>query len=130
MNYELDIISIRSSHTVTETINKLQEAFKAKGITIYGRIDQKAEATKVGLDLRPMELLIFGNPKAGIPLMKTEPLVGIDLPLKLLGWESEDQKVWVSFNSAGYLQHRFSLPEELMKPIAVIEGMIRIILQG
>lgn len=125
MNYQLDIISIRSSDTVSKTIDKLQEAFKARGITIYGRIDQKAEAAKVGIDIRPIELLIFGNPKTGVPIMKAEPLVGLDLPLKLLAWESEDQKVWVSFNSIAYLQHRFSLSDDLVKPLNGIEGLIR-----
>jgi uncharacterized protein (DUF302 family) len=125
MNYQLDIISIRSSETVNKTVDKLQEALKAKGISIYARIDQKAEAAKVGMDIRPIELLIFGNPKAGVPIMKAEPLVGLDLPLKLLAWESEDQKVWVSFNSIGYLQHRFSLSDDIVKPLAGVEGLIR-----
>jgi uncharacterized protein (DUF302 family) len=125
MNYALDIISIRSHKTVRESIDSLQEGFRAKGITIYARLDQQAEAHKAGLEMRPLELLIFDNPKAGIPLMKSEPLVGLDLPLKLLAWESEDQKVWVSFNSAAYLQHRFSLPDDLMKPISSVEGLIR-----
>ena len=130
MNYELDIVSIQSSDTVSITVDKLQEAFKAKGMTLYGRIDQKAEASKAGLDIRPIELLIFGNPKAGIPLIKAEPLVGLDLPLKLLAWESEDKKVWVSFNSVAYLKHRFSLPDELVKPLAGVETLIRSTVQG
>ncbi len=130
MNYALDIISISSVHPVAETLNLLQNAFQSKGITVYARIDQKAEAAKAGLELRPMELMIFGNPKAGIPLMNKEPLVGLDLPLKVLAWESAENKVWVSFNSANYLQHRFTLPDDLIKPIAAVEGLIRNTLQS
>lgn len=129
MNYALDIISIASVHPVAETMTQLQNAFMSKGITIYARIDQKAEAEKAGLELRPMELMIFGNPKAGIPLMYKEPLTGLDLPLKVLAWESSENKVWVSFNSAAYLQQRFALPEDLIKPISAVEGLIRNILK-
>jgi uncharacterized protein (DUF302 family) len=125
MNYALDIISIPSRHPVTETMNQLQNAFQAKGITVYARIDQKAEAAKAGLELKSMELMIFGNPKAGVPLMNKEPLVGLDLPLKVLAWESTENKIWVSFNSAGYLQQRFTLPDDLIKPIGSVEGLIR-----
>lgn len=130
MNYALDIISISSVYPVAETMNLLQNAFLSKGITVYARIDQKSEAAKAGLELRPMELLIFGNPKAGIPLMNREPLVGLDLPLKVLVWESAENKVWVSFNSADYLKHRFTLPDDLIKPIAAVEGLIRTTLQS
>ncbi|MFI5156901.1 MAG: DUF302 domain-containing protein, partial [Chitinophagales bacterium] len=127
--FALDIISIPSSHSVSETMNQLQNAFLSKGITVYTRIDQKAEALKAGLELKAMEPMIFGNPKSGIPLMNKEPLVGLDLPLKVLAWESAENKVWVSFNSANYLQHRFTLPDDLMKPIAAVEGLIRNTLQ-
>jgi len=121
----MDINSIPSKYGVKETIDKLEEAFKSKGITIYGRIDQQAEAKKVGLELNPLELLLFGNPKAGIPLIQREPLSALDLPLKVLAWEGLDHKVWVSYNQFDYLQRRFNLPEELIGKIKTVEGLIK-----
>ena len=125
MNYYLDIVSIPSRYNVKETIDKLSDAFQSKGITIYGRIDQQAEAAKAGLQLRPVELLIFGNPKAGIPLIAHEPLCALDLPLKVLAWQDANGKSWLSYNSLAYLQKRFSLPEELIGKLAGVETIIQ-----
>ncbi|MEJ2227419.1 MAG: DUF302 domain-containing protein [Alphaproteobacteria bacterium] len=82
---------------VKETIDKLAAALKAKGITIFARIDHAAGAKKVGLELRPTELLIFGNPKLGTPLMQTDQRVGLDLPMKVLAWEDAKGKVFVTY---------------------------------
>jgi len=123
------IISQPSPYSVTETIDRLEAILQAKGITIFARIDQRAEAEKVGLSLRPTELLLFGNPKAGTPLMLAEPMIALDLPLKVLAWEAADGKVWLSFNDPGYLKQRFSLSDELVKNIAVIAPLINQTLQ-
>jgi uncharacterized protein (DUF302 family) len=123
------IISQPSPYSVTETLNRLAAILQAKGITIFARIDQQAEAEKVGLSLRPTQLLLFGNPQAGTPLMVAEPTIALDLPLKILAWEATDGKVWLSYNDPNYLQHRFSLADELVKNIAVIAPLIEQILK-
>lgn len=91
----------------------------------YLRIDQEAEAVKAGLTLKPMKLLIFGNPRGGIPLMNANPLSGLDLPLKILIWEDNDKKVWLSYNSFSYLQKRFDLPVDLIQKISGVEKIIQ-----
>jgi uncharacterized protein (DUF302 family) len=124
MNTTNGIISQPSPHSVPETIDRLATILQAKGITIFARLDQQAEAEKVGLSLRPIQLLLFGNPQAGTPLMVAEPTIALDLPLKALAWEAADGKVWLSYNDPHYLQQRFSLPDELVKNIAVMVPLI------
>lgn len=119
------IVTLASAHSVKDTADRLNEALRSKGITLFARIDQKAEAEKAGLEMNATELLIFGNPKAGTLLMAADPLSGIDLPLKALIWEDNDKKVWLSYNSFSYLQERFGLPDELIKPISGVEGLLR-----
>ena len=124
MNATNGIISQPSPYSVTETINRLEAVLQVKGITIFARIDQQAEAEKVELNLRPTQLLLFGNPKAGTPLMVAEPTIALDLPLKVLAWEAADGKVWLSYNDPTYLKQRFSLSDELVNNIAVIAPLI------
>jgi uncharacterized protein (DUF302 family) len=124
----MGITSLSSKFGVKETLDKLEGVLRSKGITIYGRIDQQAEAKKAGLELRALELLLFGNPKAGIPLMQQEPLSGLDLPLKVLAWEGEDGKVWLSYTNFSYLQSRFGLPQELIDKISGVELLIKNVL--
>jgi uncharacterized protein (DUF302 family) len=124
MNATNGIISQPSPYSVTETMNRLEAVLQVKGITIFARIDQQAEAEKVELSLRPTQLLLFGNPKAGTPLMVAEPTIALDLPLKVLAWEAADGKVWLSYNDPTYLKQRFSLSDELVKNIAVIAPLI------
>lgn len=124
MNTNNGIISQPSPYAVPETIDRLTTILQAKGITIFARIDQQAEAEKVGLSLRPTQLLLFGNPRAGTPLMVAEPTIALDLPLKALAWEAADGKVWLSYNDPDYLKQRFSLSDELVKNIAVITPLI------
>lgn len=124
MNANNGIISQPSQYSVPETIDRLAVILQAKSITIFARIDQQAEAEKVGLSLCPTQLLLFGNPKAGTPLMVAEPTIALDLPLKVLAWESADDKVWLSYTDPHYLQQRFSLSNELLKNIAIIAPLI------
>jgi uncharacterized protein (DUF302 family) len=124
MNANNGIISQPSPYLVPETIDRLAAVLQAKGIPIFVRIDQRAEAEKVGLSLRSTQLLLFGNPQAGTPLMMAEPTIALDLPLKALAWEAADGKVWLSYNDPLYLQQRFSLSNELVKNIAVIAPLI------
>jgi uncharacterized protein (DUF302 family) len=123
MNPNNDIQTIQSSFSVGETVKRLEKLFLQRNITIYASIDQQAEATKSGLTLRPLQLLIFGNPKGGVPLMQANPLSGLDLPLKLLVWEDDTQKVWLSYNHFTYLQNRFGLPATLIESLSVIESV-------
>jgi len=103
------ISDLSSRYPVRETMDRLREVLKSMGIKIFARIDQAAEARAVGLSMRPMELLIFGDPKTGTPLMKHHPSLAIDLPLKALAWESEEGKVYLSYNTADYLIERHHL---------------------
>ena len=119
------LVSLLSRYDVKKTIDMLEAALHAKGVTIFARIDQQAEAEKAGLSMNPMELLIFGNPEAGTPLMVANPLSGIELPLKVLAWQDDEGKVWLSYNDFAYLQQRFSLPDDLIRPISMIAGLIK-----
>ncbi|MBD2020624.1 DUF302 domain-containing protein [Leptolyngbya sp. FACHB-36] len=113
---------------MTETIDRLVATLQSKSITIFARIDQQVEADKVGFSLRPMQLLLFGSPQAGTPLMVAEPTIALDLPLKLAAWEAADGKVWLSYDDARYLQQRFSLSDALVKHIDVIASLIHQVL--
>ena len=95
------IVSKSSNHSVDETLGKLQTILEAKGIAVFALIDHSGEAEKVGMKMRPTKLLIFGNPKGGTPLMLAAPSIAIDLPLKILVWEDDQGKVWVSYNTPG-----------------------------
>ncbi len=117
------IIDIPSSHSVDATVEKLKAILSAKAVTLFALIDHSGEAEKVGMAMRPTRLLIFGSPKAGTPLMQAAPSIAIDLPLKILVWEDEAGKVWVSYNTPDYLRNRHSLPQELLQNIAVIEAL-------
>ena len=124
MNTTNGIISQPSPYSVTATIDRLAAVLQTKGITIFARIDQQAEAKKVGLNLCPTQLLLFGNPQAGTPLMVAAPTIALDLPLKALAWEAADGTVWLSYNDPNYLKQRFSLSDDLVKNIAVITPLI------
>lgn len=117
------IASKPSKHPVEQTVEALTALLKSKGIAIFALIDHSGEAEKVGLKMRPTKLVIFGNPKAGTPLMLASPSSAIDLPLKILVWEDGQGKVWVSYNSPEYLRERHGLAEELMQNIAIIQTL-------
>ena len=113
------IISKQSNHSVDETVQKLKGILNAKGVTLFALVDHSGEAEKVGMKMPPTKLLIFGNPKAGTPLMLAAPTSAIDLPLKILIWEDAEKKVWVSYNNPEYLQQRHGFPKDLLANIAV-----------
>jgi uncharacterized protein (DUF302 family) len=112
--------SLESRYSVHETIDRLEALLGSKGIKIFARLDQAAEAQAVGIPMRPMVLLIFGDPKKGSPLMDEYPSLAIDLPLKALAWRSTEGKVYLSFNSAEYLAERHQLAG---KPFKAIEAL-------
>ncbi len=118
------IVTVPSHQPVDPTVEKLQEILKTKGIKLFAVIDHSGEAEKAGMRMLPTKLVIFGNPKAGTPLMNASPSIAIDLPLKALVWESEGGQTFISYNSPAYLQMRHDLPPELLKNIAVGEELV------
>jgi len=109
MMSENGLVTIPSKFSVKGTLDRLEANLKAKDITIFARIDHAAGAASVAMPLRPTELLIFGNPKAGTPLMQSNQTVGIDLPLKILGWQDASGKVWLTYNDPSWLAQRHRL---------------------
>jgi uncharacterized protein (DUF302 family) len=118
------IVDVPSRYPVPETLARLEEILKDKGITVFALIDHSGEAEKAGLKMRPTQLLVFGSPKAGTPLMVAAPRLAIDLPLKALAWQDEKGQVWLSYNAPEYLQQRHGFPEALVKNIAGIAGLV------
>jgi uncharacterized protein (DUF302 family) len=117
------IVDIASHHSVDATVEMIRGILAAKGVTLFALVDHSGEAEKVGMKMRPTKLLIFGNPKAGTPVMQAAPSIAIDLPLKILVWEDEAGKVWISYNSADYLRSRHNVPTELMQNLAAAEAI-------
>jgi uncharacterized protein (DUF302 family) len=117
------IVSKPSKHSVEQTVEALTAILKSKGVALFTVIDHSGEAEKVGLKMPPTKLLIFGNPKAGTPLMLASPSSALDFPLKILVWEDAQGEIWLSYNSPEYLRERHGLPQELMQNIAIIETL-------
>jgi len=114
------LVHLSSPRSVSETLERLETIVQAKGLTILARIDHSGDAAKAGLTMQPTKLLIFGNAKAGTPLMIASPSIAIDLPLKALVWQDEGGKVWLSYNSPNYLKERHAIPDNLLQNIAGI----------
>jgi uncharacterized protein (DUF302 family) len=114
------MIDIPSNHTVDETLERVKAILEAKGVTLFALVDHSGEAEKVGMKMRPTNLLIFGSPKVGTPIMLAAPSIAIDLPLKILVWEDAVGKAWVSYNSPEFLLERHAAPRELLPTIAVV----------
>ncbi len=122
---ERGIIDVPSPYSVPETLARLESILKEKGVTVFARVDHSGEAEKVGLKMRPTQLLIFGSPKGGTPVMVAAPSVAVDLPLKASAWEDEHGKVWLSYNAPEYLQQRHGIPEDLLKNLAGASALIQ-----
>ena len=105
------LVAIKSTHSQKETLERLEQSLKEKGMTIFARIDHAAGAAKVGMTLRPTEVVIFGNPKGGTPFMECAQTVGIDLPLKALIWKDTAGQVWFGYNDPAFLAKRHGVPE-------------------
>ena len=103
------MIDVQSDFNVKETTDRLESILNKKGMAIFNRIKHSESAWKVGIELRETELLIFGNPKVGSPLMKCQQSVAIDLPQKALVWEDHESKVWISYNDPAYLEKRHGI---------------------
>ena len=103
------LISVKSSHTVKATADRLENVLNQKGMTVFIRINHAAGAQKIGKKLRPTELVVFGNPKVGTPLMQCAQSIAIDLPQKALIWQDDEGQVWLSYNDPNYLAQRHGL---------------------
>ena len=118
------LMSIPSSFGPKDTMNRLEAAVKAKGMTVFARIDHAAGAAEVGLSLRPTELLIFGNAKGGTPLMQAAQTIGIDLPLKALVWQDGSGGTWLSYNDPSWLAKRHGLGHEVEPTLAALAAAL------
>ena len=112
------IVRIRSQHSVAVTADRIESLLKERGILLFARIDFGGDAARAGLTMRPEQLLIFGNPKAGTPLMVAEPTAGLDLPLKALIWEDADSHAWIAYNDPLYVVQRHGLAPALSANLA------------
>ena len=117
------LVAVKSPHSAADTMNRLEAKVKERGLNVFARIDHAAGAAKVGKTLRPTELLIFGNPQGGTPLMECAQSAGIDLPLKALVWQDDASQVWLGYNDPAYLAQRHGVAscpvvENLRKALA------------
>jgi uncharacterized protein (DUF302 family) len=121
------LTTIASAHSVKQTIELIESDIESKGMTVFARIDHAAGAKEVGLALAPTQLLIFGNAKAGTPLMQSNQQIGIDLPLKMLAWEDASGKTWLTFNDPAWLAKRHGLSHELNQAVSRIAAALDVI---
>ena len=119
------LVHVPSNHSVDDSVEGVKELLEQKGITLFALIDHSGEATRVGMQMRPTKLLIFGNPRAGTSVMLAAPAVAIDLPLKILIWEDAQGKVWITYNDPSYLQRRHNFPSDLLANIGVAGELAR-----
>jgi uncharacterized protein (DUF302 family) len=113
------LVTLPSAHSAAETVERLKALLVKKGVQLFGHIDHTAEAKKVGLGLRPTQVLIFGNPQAGTPLMQSRQTIGLDLPLRALVWEDEAGKVWLTYHPLDFLaqSHHVADRDEAVKAL-------------
>jgi uncharacterized protein (DUF302 family) len=118
------LVTVASQHSVKDTLDRLEADLKAKGVTVFARIDHAAGAATVAMPLRPTELLIFGSPKGGTPLMQSRQTIGIDLPLKILAWQDANGKVWLTYNDPGWLAQRHRLGAEAQASVTALANLL------
>ena len=118
------LITLRSSYGPKDTIERLEAEVKAKGLTVFARIDHAAGAAAVGMQLRPTELLIFGNARGGTPLMQSIQTTGIDLPLKALVWQDASSVTWLSYNDPSWLAQRHGAGHEVDAALAAMTAAL------
>ena len=118
------LVTIRSGYGPKETMDRAEAEVKAKGLTVFARIDHAAGAAAVGLPLGPTELLIFGNAKGGTPLMEAAQTIGIDLPLKILVWQDASGNSWLSYNEPDWVAKRHGLGHEVEGPVSAMAAAL------
>jgi uncharacterized protein (DUF302 family) len=117
------MVILRSAESLADTFAHLDAAVQTRGLTVFASIDFGADAAAIGLSMAPARILIFGNPRAGTPLMLAAPTVVIDLPLKVAVWEDAEGAVWVGYNTAEYIGERHSLPDELLRNLGSVRAI-------
>jgi len=118
------IVQVQSQHSFDETFRQLESSVLSRGLTVFARIDFSGDAAKAGVKMRSTRLLVFGNPKAGTPLMIAAPSIALDFPLKILVSEDEKGRTWLSYNALEYLRNRHNVPAVLLKNIEGIVGIV------
>jgi uncharacterized protein (DUF302 family) len=116
------LITVPSNYPARETMDRLIAALSSRGLIVFARVDHAGGAAKVGMTLRPTEVVIFGNPKGGTPLMQDQQTAGSDLPLKALVWEDADRKVWLTYNDPAWLAQRHGLGADSAAAIKAMEA--------
>jgi uncharacterized protein (DUF302 family) len=119
------ITNRRSPVSVSETVERLRDAMRVAGATVFAVIDQDGAAAEAGQTLRETKLLVFGNPAAGTPLMDAVPLSAMDLPLKIVVWQDDQGQVWMTYLSAEWLAQRYGLSIELTRPLGAPDSLAR-----
>ncbi|GAA4623798.1 hypothetical protein GCM10023196_021430 [Actinoallomurus vinaceus] len=128
---ERGMLTVASDWPVGETVDRLQALVIGAGLFVFARIDHAGNAARVGMELRPTELLIFGNPRGGTPLMQDRQTSGIDLPAKALAWQDQNGKVWLTYNGASWIAERHGLGAESETAVKAIEtGLARLVQQA
>ena len=130
MNSNSGIVTLQGKGTVDQVVKKLEDLLQAKGVRLFAVVDHSGEASRVGLRMNPTKLMIFGDPRAGTPIMIASPTAALDLPLKILVSEDDEGLVRISYNSAEYLQIRHDFPRELMRNIAAADVLAKTVAAG
>ena len=125
------LLTVASAFPVSETVDRLAAAAEAAGLRVFARVDHAAGAAEAGMQLRPTELILVGNPRGGTPLMQDRQTAGIDLPLRVLAWEDADGRVWVTTNDASWIAARHGLGEASAPAVAAVSaGLARIVAEA
>jgi uncharacterized protein (DUF302 family) len=118
------LVTLQSKYPVPDTIDRLKDAVTAAGLQVFARVDHAAGAHEVGMELRPTELLIFGNARGGTPLMQDKQTAGIDLPLKMLAWTDESGQTWLSYNDPAWIAERHALGASSAPAVQTLRGAV------
>ena len=118
------VVQIRASHSVEETVDRLEYVLTRQGLVVFARIDFTEDARKAGLSMQPEQLLLFGNPRRGTPLIVATATAGLDLPLKALVWTDPAGVTWIAYNSTDYIMRRHGIPPELSENIQGVPALL------
>jgi uncharacterized protein (DUF302 family) len=120
------LVTVASAHTVAQTLERLETALRKNSVTIFAQIDHAAGAGEAGLPLRPTTVVLFGNPQVGTPIMQAKQTIGIDLPMKVLVWEDEKGKAWLSYNNLEFLARRHQVADRKETVAAMNEALAKL----